>query len=230
MPRQKKIEQDVGSTNQKKQFDDSVNASPQSLDSSPIRADATPIVSRVGKKRTADGEGEDFGSEMQKMLECFGADISKTLVSKRRRLEQLTQVSLRSTNKKVDDIWKAQQTERHKLQGEYARQVGTVFTQWESDIDKTKEQEEKLAMLFKQQQKLFQQARIVQSQRLKTLKQLQEQFSRGVEELEQCHINQQNNVQSEMKKEMALLQKKLLMDTQQQEMANVRKSLQTMLF
>lgn len=37
MPRQKKIEQDVGSTNQKKQFDDSVNASPQSLDSSPIR-------------------------------------------------------------------------------------------------------------------------------------------------------------------------------------------------
>lgn len=33
---------------------------------------------------------------------------------------------------------------RQKLQDEYVRQVGTVFQQWESDLEKTKEQEEKL--------------------------------------------------------------------------------------
>ncbi|CAG2210275.1 MRPS27 [Mytilus edulis] len=52
----------------------------------------------------------------------------------------------------------------------------------------------------------------------------------GIGELDNCHQSQHSTVQSEMKKEMSLLQKRILMDTQQQEMANVRKSLQTMLF
>ncbi|ESO97668.1 hypothetical protein LOTGIDRAFT_152756 [Lottia gigantea] len=216
--------------------DVNVESPVESIDSSPLheRDGETPIVSR-GKKRQAPTEDEentggDFGHEMQKMLECFGADISKTLISKRKRLEQLTHSTLKSTNKRVEDIWRAQQLERVKLQEEYCKQVGSVFSQWEVDIEKTKEQEEKLTVLFKQQQKLFQQSRIVQGQRLKTIRQLQEQFSKGMDELDKCHISQQSNVQSELKKEMALLQKKILMDTQQQEMANVRKSLQTMLF
>ncbi|XP_048780789.1 synaptonemal complex protein 3-like [Ostrea edulis] len=200
-----------------------------SPNSSPLREE-TPLVPRQGRKRENEENGDEFSSEMQKMLECFGADISKTLVSKRKRLEQYTQNSLKCSTKKVEDIWKMQQAERQKLQDEYVRQVGTVFQQWESDLEKSKEQEEKLNQMFKQQQKMFQQARVVQSQRLKTIKQLHDQFSKGIDELEKCHQNQQSSVQSELKKEMSLLQKKILMDTQQQEMANVRKSLQTMLF
>lgn len=37
---------------------------------------------------------------------------------------------------------------RQKLQDEYVRQVGTVFQQWESDLEKAKEQEEKLNVIF----------------------------------------------------------------------------------
>ncbi|CAG2191479.1 SYCP3 [Mytilus edulis] len=105
-------------------------------------------------------------------------DITKTMVAKRKRLEQLTQNSLKNTNKKVEDIWTTQKNERVKLQDEYNRQISNVLGQWESDIEKTKEQEEKLTLLFKQQQKLFQQARVVQSQRLKTVQQLHEQYSK----------------------------------------------------
>nr|AGL11962.1 synaptonemal complex protein 3 [Nodipecten subnodosus] len=230
----------TGSPNQQKQQtkskielddhddDDDIESREHSLDSSPAR-DETPIIPRQGKKRAAEDPGE-FNTEMQKMLECFGADITKTLVNKRKRLEQFTQNSLKASNKKVEEIWKMQQLERGKLHTEYCRQVNTVFNQWEADLEKTKEQEEKLVTLFKQQQKLFQQARVVQSQRLKTIRQLHEQYTKGMEDLGTCHNSQQSNVQSELKKEMTLLQKKILMDTQQQEMANVRKSLQTMLF
>ena len=35
----------------------------------------------------------------------------------------------------------------------------------------------------------------------------------GIEDLERCHHDQQTNVHTELKKEMALLQKKILMDT-----------------
>lgn len=45
--------------------------------------------------------------------------------------------------------------------------------------------------MFKQQQKMFQQARVVQSQRLKTIKQLHDQFTK-VKQLSLTTINVQN--------------------------------------
>lgn len=51
-----------------------------------------------------------------------------------------------------------------------------VLQQWELDIQKFEEQGEKLSNLFRQQQKIFQQSRIVQSQRMKAIKQIHEQF------------------------------------------------------
>lgn len=204
---------------------------PDSQHSSTLKEDDAPV--KCSKKRSyqaEEDEPQDFSNEMQKMLECFGADISKTLIAKRKRLEQYTQSSLKTSNRRVEDIWKNQQSERQKLNDEFKRQVSAVFQQWETDLEKTKDQEEKLNNVFRQQQKLFQQTRVVQSQRLKTIKQLHEQYTQGIESLEKCHSDQQASVQGELKKEMALLQKRILMDTQQQEMANVRKSLQTMLF
>ncbi|XP_064602483.1 synaptonemal complex protein 3-like [Liolophura sinensis] len=230
MPRQSK--KDCTSATQRNTLDHDM------LEANSLLRDETPIIPRggaVGRKRPH-GEGDaseesgDFGMEMQKMLECFGADISKTLIAKRKRLEQFTQNSLKNSTKRLEDIWYGQQQERNKLNDEYQKQATSVFQQWESDLEKTKDQEEKLTALFRQQQKLFQQARAVQSQRLRTLRQLYDQFSKGMGDLEKCHKDQHSNIQSELRKEMALLQKKILMDTQQQEMANVRKSLQTMLF
>ncbi|RUS73371.1 hypothetical protein EGW08_018873 [Elysia chlorotica] len=193
----------------------------------------SPLMAPIsGKKRPASDnyDPSDFSHEMQKMLDGFGADISKTLSQKKKRMEQLTQSSLKSTNKKVEEIWKNQQQARTKLQEEFSRQIHAVYQQWESDMEKSHEQEEKLNALFKQQQKLFQQSRIVQNQRLKTVRELSEQFVRGLEELDKTRESQHAALQSELKKEMQLLQKRILMDTQQQEMANVRKSLHQMLF
>ena len=43
------------------------------------------------------------------------------------------------------------------------------------------------------------------------------------------HVEQANSMQTELKKEMAQLRKKILMESQQQEISNVRRSLQSML-
>ncbi|NWI15509.1 SYCP3 protein, partial [Crypturellus soui] len=168
--------------------------------------------------------------EVQNMLERFGADINKALLAKRKRLEMYTKASLKTSNQKIEHVWKTQQEQRQKLNHEYSQQFLTLFQQWDIDVQKAEEQEEKLANMFRQQQKLFQQARVVQSQRLKTIKQLYEQFIKSMEELEKSNENLLAGAQSELRKEMAMLQKKIMMDTQQQEMATVRKSLQSMLF
>ncbi|NXX77628.1 SYCP3 protein, partial [Urocolius indicus] len=168
--------------------------------------------------------------EVQNMLERFGADINKALLAKRKRLEMYTKASLKTSNQKIEHVWKTQQEQRQKLNHEFSQQFMTLFQQWDIDVQKAEEQEEKLSNIFRQQQKVFQQARIVQSQRLKTIKQLYEQFLKSMEELEKSNENLLAGAQNELRKEMAMLQKKIMMDTQQQEMATVRKSLQSMLF
>ncbi|XP_032700189.1 synaptonemal complex protein 3 [Lontra canadensis] len=190
----------------------------------------TPVIEKHGKKRTSAAVFEDMGGEVQNMLERFGADINKALLAKRKRLELYTKASLKTSNQKIEHVWKTQQEQRQKLNQEYSQQFLTLFQQWDIDVQKAEEQEEKLANMFRQQQKVFQQSRIVQSQRLKTIRQLYEQFIKSMEDLEKNHDSLLTGAQNELRKEMAMLQKKIMMETQQQEMASVRKSLQSMLF
>ncbi|XP_075810820.1 synaptonemal complex protein 3 [Microtus pennsylvanicus] len=187
------------------------------------------VVEKHGKKRPG-GRVDDVGGEVQTMLEKFGADINKALLAKRKRIEMYTKASFKASNQKIEQIWKTQQEEIQKLNSEYSQQFMSMFQQWELDMQKIEEQGEKLTNLFRQQQKIFQQSRIVQNQRLKAIKQLHEQFVKNLEEVEKNNDNLFTGTQSELKKEMAMLQKKVMMETQQQEMANVRKSLQSMLF
>ncbi|XP_033117459.1 synaptonemal complex protein 3-like [Anneissia japonica] len=195
------------------------------------------IVNKKGMKRPYADDAEDnnyaeppYDNEVQNMLQSFGADLRKSICGKRKRLETFTQQSMKAANSKVEKMWKTQQSQRQKLNEEYSKQVNTVLDQWDADVSRVKEQEEKLQSLFKQHQKLFQQSRVIMSQRLKTIRQLFEQYSKTMSDLEINHQEHHGRVQGELKKEMSLLQKKILMDTQHQEMANMRKSLQTMLF
>ncbi|XP_012505722.1 PREDICTED: synaptonemal complex protein 3 [Propithecus coquereli] len=190
----------------------------------------TPVTDKHGKKRPSAGTVEDVGGEVQNMLERFGADINKALLAKRKRLEMYTKASLKTSNHKIEHVWKTQQEQRQKLKQEYSQQFMNLFQQWDVDVQKAEEQEEKLINMFRQQQKVFQQSRIVQSQRLKTIRQLYEQFIKSMEDLAKEHDSLLTSAQSELRKEMAMLQKKIMMETQQQEMASVRKSLQSMLF
>ncbi|XP_065421366.1 synaptonemal complex protein 3 isoform X3 [Chrysemys picta bellii] len=160
----------------------------------------------------------DFQEEEKKNLsgseeDIREADINKALLAKRKRLEMYTKASLKTSNQKIEHVWKTQQEQRQKLNQEYSQQFLTLFQQWDMDVQKTEEQEEKIANMFRQQQKVFQQARIVQSQRLKTIKQLYEQFLKSMEELEKNHENLLAGAQNELRKEMAMLQKKIMMDT-----------------
>uniref|UniRef100_A0A2R9AMN7 Synaptonemal complex protein 3 n=1 Tax=Pan paniscus TaxID=9597 RepID=A0A2R9AMN7_PANPA len=135
------------------------------------------------------------------------------LLAKRKRLEMYTKASLKTSNQKIEHVWKTQQDQRQKLNQEYSQQFLTLFQQWDLDMQKAEEQEEKILNMFRQQQKILQQSRIVQSQRLKTIKQLYEQFIKSMEELEKNHDNLLTGAQNEFKKEMAMLQKKIMMET-----------------
>ncbi|XP_041852153.1 synaptonemal complex protein 3 isoform X1 [Melanotaenia boesemani] len=199
------------------------------------REDETPVVEKVAKKRpAADFEEEGVpcgvGNEVQSMLEKFGADISKVMQAKKKRLECLTKNYMRGSQQKLEQLWNNYHGQRKKMTHQYSQQVSSALQQWELEAQRAEEQEEKLNNLFRQQQKILQQARVVQNQKLKTVRELYEQFVKNMDDMEKSHDMFLQGAQQELRKEMATLQKKILMDTQQQEMATVRKSLQSMLF
>ncbi|XP_062276474.1 synaptonemal complex protein 3 [Scomber scombrus] len=196
--------------------------------------DETPIVDKLAKKRPADFEAEAapcaVGNEVQSMLEKFGSDISKVMQAKKKRLESLTKNYMKGSQHKLEELWNNYHSQRQKMTQQYSQQVNSALQQWETEAQKAEDQEEKLNSLFRQQQKILQQARLVQNQKLKTVRELYEQFVKNMEDMEKSHESFLQGAQQELRKEMATLQKKILMDTQQQEMATVRKSLQSMLF
>ncbi|EHB14418.1 Serine/threonine-protein phosphatase 2A 56 kDa regulatory subunit alpha isoform [Heterocephalus glaber] len=79
------------------------------------------------------------------MLEKFGADINKALLAKRKRLEIYTKASFKSSSQKIKHVWKTQQEQRQKLNQEFSEQFLAVFQQWDTDLKKAEEPEEKLA-------------------------------------------------------------------------------------
>ena len=66
--------------------------------------------------------------------------------------------------------------------------------------------------MIRQLQKTMQQQRVVQNQRLKSLKTLHEQYSKSQADLGIVHAKQQANITGELKKEMSTLQKKMMDD------------------
>ncbi|MEQ2275939.1 hypothetical protein XENORESO_011057, partial [Xenotaenia resolanae] len=198
-----------------------------------LSEDETPIVDKLTKKRPApdfDEEGTAVGNEVQSMLEKFGADISKVMQAKKKRLECLTKNYMKGSQHKLEHLWTNYHGQRKKMTQQYHQQVSSALQQWEVEAQRAEEQEEKLNNLFRQQLKILQQARVVQNQKLKAVRELYEQFLKNMEDMEKNHEMFLQGTQQELRKEMATLQKKILMDTQQQEMATVRKSLQSMLF
>ncbi|XP_047620236.1 synaptonemal complex protein 3-like [Phacochoerus africanus] len=169
-------------------------------------------------------------NELRNMLERFEGDIKKVLHAKRKRFITSTNSSVKTINQKIEHVWKTQEEQRQKLYREYSQQFLTLFLEWDISVQKTKEEEEKLANLCHEQQKIFQQARIVQSRRLKKIKNLYDQFLKSMADFEKDHEHLLTDEQSEVRQGMAMLQDTIVMETQQQELAIVRKSLQSLLF
>ncbi|XP_050997868.1 synaptonemal complex protein 3-like [Acomys russatus] len=172
----------------------------------------------------------DAGEKVEVILGKIGGDINRALSAKRHRLETTTKESCEGIDQKLKQVWKSHEDAMEKLNEESAQLFINLFEQWNSDFQKLREQCDKLKNDFQQEEAIFQRSRFIQNQRLKTIKQVHEQFLKNLEDLEKKNDNMLISIQSEIKEEMNKLRKKILRESQQQEMANVRQSLQSILF
>ncbi|KAG3273159.1 synaptonemal complex protein 3 [Ictidomys tridecemlineatus] len=184
-----------------------------------------------GEDNSLTGRHEQaVGEDVQKMLQEVGADITQALLARRKRFEMNTDASLKIINENIEHIRKIQQEQRQNLHYKYSQQFLPLFQQWDIEVQKAEEQEEKLANMFQEQRKLFLQSRIIQREKVKEIKNLYEQLLKSIKDLEEYHESLVIGEQSKVKKEMAELQEKILREIQQQEVAVVEKSLHSLLY
>ncbi|XP_028912331.1 synaptonemal complex protein 3-like [Ornithorhynchus anatinus] len=101
------------------------------------------------------------------------------------------------------------------IQKDYSLHFLTIFKQWDKDIQKTEECKEKLGKLIYEQQKVCQQLRLIQSQRLNTIKQICEQFSKVNEEMEKKNEIVLIKSQNEIEKEFLAQRSKIRLDSRE---------------
>ncbi|XP_076857229.1 synaptonemal complex protein 3-like isoform X2 [Brachyhypopomus gauderio] len=173
-------------------------------------------ASLKGRKRQASTDTSfnmSPGGDVMTMLDSFKADINKAFCVKRKWLESFTNSSHQSSQKKVKELWRSQQKARAQITEDYCTQFSSVFQRWESDMQRSKNLDKKLTALFQQQQMMFEQMRASQGQRLKTLRQLVDHYIKSMQELQDTHDKQNSTTLNELRQEMALLHKNILMNT-----------------
>lgn len=166
-----------------------------------------------------------MGDEIKTLLRGIEGDYNKIFLAKKKRF-------LRDTNafQKLGQTRKKQKEQRQKIFHKYSKQFQTVFQALDMDVKKTKEEEEKLAVLLHEHQKLFYQARVAHTRRLKKFVHLYCSFLKGVKDLDKAHEHFLTNENSELRQEMANLENRILEEDKEHDLAFIRTSLQSLLY
>ncbi|XP_055462695.1 synaptonemal complex protein 3-like [Psammomys obesus] len=138
------------------------------------------------------------------------SQLSSVVVENKTRMQSYIKSVVKDCNRNIKEHWKVHQDEMREFKIEYTEQIISVFKQWDSDIKQVEDQENELTSIFNQQQKTFQQARMLQTDNLKALKQADDEFLKDLEDLEN-YSSVLKSIHNEFKKQKTLLQRKLQM-------------------
>ncbi|XP_059106686.1 synaptonemal complex protein 3-like [Peromyscus eremicus] len=144
----------------------------------------------------------DVGEKVEVVLGKIGADINRALNAKRQRMETDVKESFEGIDQKMKQTWNSYEDALAKLNEDSAQSFMNLFEQWNLDFQDLQEKQKKLMNDFQQEVKIFQQCRLVQNQRLRTIKQVHEQFLKNLEELEKENDNLLLGIQNEVKEEL----------------------------
>ncbi|XP_060230707.1 synaptonemal complex protein 3-like [Meriones unguiculatus] len=164
----------------------------------------------------------DAGEKVETILGKIGANVNTALSAKRHRMETAAQEAIEGIDQKMKQVWYSQEDALVKLNEDSAQSFIKLFEQWNLDFQKIREQHDKLIDDFKKQENIFQESRFIHMQSLRTIKNVHEQFLMDLDKLEEKNDELLAGAQNEIKEEMNKLQKKIMRESEQEQMANVQ--------
>ncbi|XP_052075917.1 synaptonemal complex protein 3-like [Mytilus californianus] len=172
----------------------------------------------------------DPTTEVSTLLKAFGIDVQRHIGEKRHQLDLLTKSVLKSTQKQMNTAWIMQQRKRSFILNKYQGNMMKELMALEKDVACLKEAEDNALTLFKQQMKHLQQFRTEQEKRLSNLCEVQEDLEDEMKEVENQSTNQHMMLKSKLREDLSQLQKKLLLESQKEELYHMKRNLQTIFF
>nr|XP_021484715.1 synaptonemal complex protein 3-like [Meriones unguiculatus] len=151
----------------------------------------------------------DTGHEVRNKLEKIGAQLNSDLVENKTRMQSYIKSVVKDCNRNIKEHWKVHQEEMREFKIEYTEQVITVFKQWDSDIKQVEDQENELTGSFNDEERTFQQARMLQTDNLKAIKQADDEFLKDMQDLEKNYSSVLKSIHNEFQKQKTVLQRKI---------------------
>lgn len=189
------------------------------------------ITSEIMSDRNSDVFSEvDPSTEVSTLMKAFGLDVQRHIKEKKNHLETLTKAALKSSQKHINAAWVMQQQKRSNILDKYHCNLMKELLALEKDISTLKEAEDNALAFFKEQMRQLQQFRMEQEKRLLNLGDVQQELQEEMKEVEKQSISQHAFVKAKMIDDMSSMQKKLLLESQKDELNQVKRNLQTIFF
>ncbi|KAG8186573.1 hypothetical protein JTE90_020869 [Oedothorax gibbosus] len=166
---------------------------------------------------------ESFEKKMSNMLEDFNMDVQNLMTAKRKCIKQLVQDSIETTTEKVSDTDKLQIEEKGKLSEQFKTEFNLMIQQTQGELEKIKSVEMKVERVLNTMKRKKKQENILHLSHLDEFKKLNKEFCEDLYNLDRHHLQQYHKMIEEIRKDVSGIEKKILYDSQKNEMKNIRK-------
>ncbi|KAI0216857.1 Synaptonemal complex protein 3 [Lamellibrachia satsuma] len=190
-----------------------------------MEEEGTTSVSEVGTSLPGDLE---IGISIAGLGKSFGTELQRNMLTRKQSVEQLTRHALKVTQRQVTSLWSQQHMTRKQLLSEFRQNLLQEVYSLEADCSKCNDAEEKVLACIKQQQKVIDSCKQSQGKRLQNIHVMRDEFMGTLTALDANERGHLSTIRETMRGEIQALQKKLLQQSQRQEMNQVKRAMQTL--
>ncbi|MEN2495897.1 MAG: Synaptonemal complex protein 3 [Marteilia pararefringens] len=150
--------------------------------------------------------------DLKRAMQGIENEMRKALQSKKKQASILSK-NYEAKREKLDSNLAENSSNRTKLASEFTKQMNSFINQIEVELEGYMEEEKKLSSFLKQRADHVKECHAVQSQRIKKIRMLQEQFQTSYEKLEKQQLNCIKEQAKELDNEMKTMKTKMIKDS-----------------
>ncbi|XP_032236157.1 uncharacterized protein LOC116617532 isoform X2 [Nematostella vectensis] len=172
-------------------------------------------------------EEETVRLEMNSMFSGLSGTIVKAMQRKRQNMKRFSEQTLKRAMDTINRYWERDQCRRDKLVKDFRHDFENEITGLERELEKNHKAEEQFLVRLEKHAKLLSSQRIIQENKIKDLQKMCTVFEKEMVRESQSHKAQQVSFRDELKANIFELQKSFLLEMQNQDRTNMRRSLET---
>ncbi|CAO2621742.1 Synaptonemal complex protein 3 [Lemmus lemmus] len=178
---------------------------------------------------SSDQDEQQARESIQKMLQEIQGDITESYFERRKQFEQDIKSTTELLNDNLLSAFKVEQRARQLLSTRYSQMFGPLFQQWERDVLKFEQEENRFVNAANQHAKILEKCVIAQKKTIDEAEKISVQFLKNIKDLEDNHRRLDAIEQEAMQREIENLKMKLTTEDQHRDLRAIETCLHSLL-